>query len=341
MNGRSGFFIYSRRRFFAGYVSLLFFVCVFLIGFFASCRRGKDERFMMLFVPKDDGAVSLSIERGMRDEALKQNVDLVVSDYPIPADPESQIKILNAYAAAPNISAIVIDPVDSLSLIEPLRVLHARGIHVFTVSTYIGDGDYHHGNTDFLLTHIGTDEASAGRDILNSLVLLLDGRGTIYINSERPDEYVSEQRLHFFRTGIDTFPSMRVIGVDYNYGSIQTARSQTISFLLAHPDVDAVFSMGIPSSEGLLSAVHDTGTAGVLTVGCWTSPELVDSYFEDGTIDILLKPDTERIGRTAVETMVRFLRDGTAVPKRIQIGLLKKDRTAEKRQPEARRLERE
>ena len=291
---------------------------------FTSCsnKQERKEELTFAFVP---GVVNdqfyYTMERGAREKAQELGVHLLVAEYPTSWSPDAQIPVLENIAASEDIDLILIAPTSVDALIAPLQKIHARGIEIITVDTFLGDGDYSkESDYSFPLSYIGTDNELGGKKIAENLAALLGGKGKLYVNTTLQDVSSVIGRVNGFRKGIAEFPGMEVVRVDYNLDVQQKAREQTLAALQNHPDIVGVFGTNLFSAQGAYQAVVASGLTGAVKIASWdASQELIDAL-KKGQLDLVLAQKPAEMGALAVEWGYKFFNDRIQIPKKMNSG---------------------
>ncbi len=287
-----------------------------------SNERGGEETLTFAFVP---GVVNDSfyytMERGVKEKAQELGVRLLVAEYPTSWGPEAQIPVLEAVAALEHIDLILIAPTSVDAMIAPLQKIHARGIEIITVDTFLGDGDYsRESDYSFPLSYIGTDNELGGKKIAENLAVLLGEKGKLYVNTTNPDVSSVIGRVQGFQQGIAEFPSMEVVGVDYNLDVQQKAREQTLAALQNHPDIVGVFGTNLFSAQGAYQAVVASGLTGAVKIASWDASQELINALKAGQLDLVLAQKPAEMGALAVEWGYKFFKDHIQVPKKVYPG---------------------
>ena len=304
---------------------LIFLICLTAAVIFTSCRGDDHHKpeIDILYIPGVADPFYESMEKGARAEALKLEMNLTVSDYPETWDPAVQIPLLERAAASGDYDLIMIAPVDRYALIAPLKALSEKGIKIITVDTEIGDGNY----TDpsewsFPLCHIGTDNFAGAVSLAEDLAEKVGEKGKVYINTTTALTSTTEERKKGFIEGISHFPEMELVRIDYNGDLQEVARTQTLSVLMDHPELVAVFGTNVFSSQGVSSAVKNTGLSGAFRVAAWDSTEILVQRLRNGEVDLVLAQKPAEIGALAVNWTYRKFLENKTIPKSITSGYI-------------------
>lgn len=309
---------------------LFILACLISNALFASGRMDEqpNSQIKILYIPGVADPFYKSMEKGALQKAEILDISLTVSDYPETWDPAVQIPLLNDAAASGDYDLIMIAPVDRDALIDPLEALYKKGIQIITVDTEIGDGNYiDSANCSFPLSHIGTDNFAVAVALGEDLAEKVGEKGKVYINTTTALTSTTEERKDGFIEGISHFPEMEIVRVDYNGDLQEVARNQTLSVLMDHPELVAVFGTNVFSSQGVSAAVKNTGLSGAVRVAAWDSTEILIQSLRNGEVDLVLAQKPAEIGALAVEWAHSYLSENKTIPKNITSGYVILDKS--------------
>lgn len=312
------------------HIILIILACLISSGLFASGRIDEQQNtdIKILYIPGVDDPFYKSMEKGAQQKAETLGVSLSVSAYPDTWDPAVQIPLLNKAAGSGDYDLILIAPVDRDALVAPLKLLYEKGVQIITVDTEIGNGDYMDiSQWSFPLSHIGTDNFAGAVALGEDLAEKVGEKGKVYINTTTALTSTTEERKDGFIEGISHFPEMEIIRVDYNGDLQEVARNQTLTVLMDHPELVAVFGTNVFSSQGVSSAVKNTGLSGAVRVAAWDSTETLVRSLRNGEVDLVLAQKPAEIGALAVEWAHSYLIEGKKIPKKITSGYVILDKT--------------
>lgn len=292
---------------------------VFLLGTFTVTGfAGKKLKFA--WCPTITDPFYFMIGKGAKAAAEKYGVDLFVSEYPKAWGPEIQIPILKAVAARGDIDLMFTGPASKDALIPVLKEIYDMGIEVLTVDTYIGDGDYTHPPIDFPLSFIGTDNFKGGVEIAHRLAKMIGEKGKVFVETTNPDVSSVTERVAGFKKGIQDYPNIKLVGVEYNLDSQEKAQAQVAAALQSNPDIVGVFGTNLYSAQGAYQAVVNAGLKGVVKIASWDATVDLIQALKDGKVDLVLAQNPYEMGYLAVEWGYKYFKEKAKVPKRLVPG---------------------
>lgn len=214
------------------------------------------------------------------------------------------------------VGAIVLSPCDSKAVVTAIAEANKAGIPVFTVDiAALGGGGK-------VVSHVATDNLGGGRLAAKALIEALGGKGRIAILDHPEVESVILRTRGFeeelARAKQAEGVSLQVVARLPGGATKDKSFKATEDLLQAHPDLDGIFAINDPSALGAVAALEKAGRLGkVKVVGFDGMPEGKQAI-KAGQIyaDPVQFPD--RIGRTAVQTLVKYL-EGEEVPAQILI----------------------
>jgi len=295
----------------------LFIVCLLISFVTMTCAA----QLRFAFMPGIADPFYFTMEKGAKAKAEELGVELLIGEYPKAWGPEYQVPILKALVARGDIDLLFTAPTSTEALIPVLKEIHDSGIPVITVDTYLGDGDYTKpSNYNFPLSYIGTDNFLGGQVVAGQLAILLDGKGKVFLENTNPDTSSVMDRELGFRAGINIFPEMELVGVEYCLDVQETAASQVSAALQKHPDLAAVFGVNVFSAQGAYQAVVGAGLEGAVKIATWDATETLIEALKRGELDLILAQMPAQMGALCVEWGVKYLEENAEIPKKVTPG---------------------
>jgi len=249
----------------------------------------------------------------MKDEAAKHGMEVIVvsGDFDA-AKQRNQV----ADFIVKRVTAIVLSPCDSKAVGTAIAEANKAGIPVFTVDIAALAGGAK------VVSHVATDNLGGGRLAAQAIIEALGGKGKVAILDHPEVESVILRTRGFEEElakqkrekGVSIEIVARLPGGGVKDKSFKAAED----LLQAHPDLDGIFAINDPSALGAVAALEKAGKLGrVKVVGFDGMPEGKQAI-RAGQIyaDPIQFPD--RIGRTAVQTIRKYL-DGDDVRPQILI----------------------
>lgn len=244
-------------------------------------------------------AFYVTMENGAQVKAEELGVDLIV-DGPAKWDAVLQTAIVDAYIAR-GVDAIVIAANDKQAMIEPLQRAHDAGIHVLSVDTFIGDGDYGDGEVTFPLSYIGSNNVEGGRIACLAVIEAMGGTGSIYIQNTIPGISTTDQREQGCVEVIEETDGVELAGVDYNDDNSGKAAEQTAAVLQRDDSVTGIYGTNLFGARGAAQAVANAGLAGTVKVASFDAPETAIEDLRNEVVDLVIAQLPYQMGQVGVE----------------------------------------
>ena len=285
----------------------------------AAAQGGDLLKVALLFGVKGD-PFYMEMVRGAQAEADKLGVALT-ADGPERWDPALQRPILESMVVGGN-AAICIAANDPGALTDPLKQAADAGIDIFSVDTFIGDGDYVSGPVTFPLSYIGSDNVEGGRMACQALIDAIGGSGKLYIQKVLHGIVTLDEREQGCRAAIEaTNGAVVLVGVDASNGDADTATQQTKTLLERAPDLSGIFLTDLHSPKGVWKAIREAGLQDSITVAMFDADAETIDALRDGTVDIVIAQHPYEMGQKCVESAaVAAASDSAGIPKRLATG---------------------
>ena len=205
----------------------------------------------------------------VRAEASKRGYKaLVVSGDKDVAKQSNQIKDF----IVKKVSAIVLSPCDSKSIIPVIQEANAAGIPVFTVDIPCNEPGVD------IVTQVATDNFSGGKEAATAMIETLgDGGGEIAVLHFKQVESCI-LRVNGFREVIDAHNASGKAKIEI-VAELESGGAKDIGFkatedaLQANPNLRGVFAINGPAALGARAALEKAGKTRVLIVGFDGQPE--------------------------------------------------------------------
>jgi ribose transport system substrate-binding protein len=203
------------------------------------------------------------------------------------------------------VGAIVLSPCDSKAVVTAIAEANKAGIPVFTVDiAALGGGAK-------VVSHVATDNLGGGRLAAQALIEALGGKGRVAILDHPEVESVILRTKGFeeelARQKAEKGVTLQVVARLPGGATKDKSFKATEDLLQAHPDLNGIFAINDPSALGAVAALEKAGKLGLVKVVGFDGMPEGKQAIKAGQIyaDPVQFPD--RIGRTAVQTIQRYL----------------------------------
>ena len=241
------------------------------------------------------------LEDGLREEAAKRNLDLVVVACEM--DPAKQAAQIEDFVAQ-RVSAILLAPCDSNAVVPQLAAPERAGIPVFTA-----DISAHGGK---IVSHVASDNVQGGRLAAQALAEAMGNQGKVLI-IDHPTVASVQDRVKGFDEEMKNHPAITIVARPSADGQRARAMAVMEDALQANRDLKGVFGINDDSALGATAVLEAAGRKDVVVVGYDASPEAQAAIRSGGPLKAEVVQDPKKIGRTAIEMIARHLA-GQPVP---------------------------
>ena len=252
-----------------------------------------------------------------RDEIRQQGiaVDIIWKGPLKEDDREQQIQVVENFVGR-HVDGIIIAPLDSRALVQPLVTAQKSGIPVVIMDSGL--------NTDEYVSFIATDNFKGGIMAGEHLAHLLGGKGNVLLLRYQTGSASTEEREAGFLEALGKFPGIKLISSDQHAGPTRDTAYRASQNLLNRfgREVDGVFCPCELPTGAMAMALRDIGRAGgkVKMIGFDAGSRSIEDLSK-GDVQALVVQDPFLIGYTSVVTMMQHLR-GEKIQRRIDTGVV-------------------
>lgn len=230
-------------------------------------------------------------------------------------DRDQQIQVVETFTAR-NVDGIVLAPLDSRALVNPVHNAIQSGIPVI-----VFDSDL---DSTRQLSFVATDNFKGGQMAGRHLAEALGGKGKVILLRYQVGSASTEAREAGFLDALKAFPNLELISADRYAGPTRETAYQSAQNLLNRhgQTVDGIFCPNETSTIAMTKALRDIGRAGgkVKMVGFDAGSQSVLDL-KNGDVQALVVQDPLRMGYLGVATMIEHL-EGRKIAKRIDTGVI-------------------
>jgi ribose transport system substrate-binding protein len=209
---------------------------------------------------------------------------------------------------ARNVDAIVVDPIESSSLLGVIEEAGQRRIPVATLDTPV--------DSPYVVTLVGVPQREAsytfGQFVAGWIVGKLGGEAKVGVMLASTE--VQLARRDGFVDALAAVPGAEIVATGDGRNILERATAEAEDMLTAHPDINVIYATGDPQLQGGLAAAEAQGRD-IAFFGWDDIPEPFLKPLEDGRIVGFLKQKPEVGGETAVRLLSDHL-EGKEIPSR-------------------------
>jgi ribose transport system substrate-binding protein len=239
-------------------------------------------------------------------------------------DRDQQIQVVENFTSR-QVSGIVLAPLDSRALVQPVKSAVQAGVPVLVI-----DSDL---NSDKHLSFVATDNFKGGAMAGEHMAKLLGGKVNVILLRYQVGSASTEARENGFLDAIKKHPGIKLISADQYAGATRETGYQASQNVLNRygNQVDGIFCPCEPPTVAMAKALRDIGKAGgkVKMIGFDSgSASVLD--LKNGDLQALVVQDPVKMGYLGVMSMAEHLQ-GRKIEKRIDTGvvLVTRDNMAE------------
>ena len=214
-------------------------------------------------------------------------------------------------AAASNPDGIMVTIPDFDALKGPITDAVARGIPVITVNS----GTHEESEALGALLHVGQPEFDAGK--AGGERAAKDGVKTFLCVNHFISSAASTQRCQGFAAGLDVELGSQMIDSGTDPSEV---KNKVLAYLSAHPNTDAILTLGPASAGPTIEAVKENGMAGAIHFGTFDLSDAIADALKGGTILWAVDQQPYLQGFLPVALMTAYNRYGVIPPDHINSG---------------------
>ena len=248
----------------------------------------------------------LTINAGAQDEAARLGVKVNYLE-PATNDMQGQTTVIQAVLVTKP-DFVIIAPVDSTSMIAPMKEMQDEGIPMITVDRDIND-------PSLRIATISSDNASAGYLAAEYLNEKLGGSGNVAYLGFIPGVSSVDERYAGWNAALsDVFTGLTLTGEAFEKSDLQALTAKANALIAKDPDLKGIFAGYTNATLGVATALKGADLVDdIILIGQDASPDEVQGLRE-GSIDALIAQKAYEFGVLAVRYAVDYLDNGTMPP---------------------------
>jgi ribose transport system substrate-binding protein len=289
---------------------------------FAGCgKKAEDKSYVIAVIPK---GTTHEFWKSIHAGAVKAQQELVAKGIPVEViwkgplredDRDQQIQVVENFTSR-RVSGIVLAPLDSQALVNPVESAVQSGIPVVIMDSALKSDKY--------ISFVATDNFKGGQLAGQYMAQVLNDKGNVILLRYAVGSASTEEREKGFLEEMAKHPGIKMISSDQYAGATVETGYQASQNLLNRfgNDVDGIFCVNEPATIAMTKALKDIGKAGgkVKMVGFDAGSQSVRDM-KNGDVQALAVQNPLLIGYLGVMTMVKHLQ-GEQVERRIDTGVV-------------------
>jgi ribose transport system substrate-binding protein len=291
------------------------------LGLLVCCLAASAKELTLAVIPK---GTTHEFWKSVHAGAVKAERELTAAGTPVKIfwkgplredDRDQQVQVVENFTAR-NVNGILLAPLDSQALVNPVRSAVKAGVPVV-----IFDSDL---KSDQQASFVATDNFKGGRIAGDHVAKLIGGKGNVILLRYQVGSASTEARESGFLDALKEYPGIRLISSDQYAGPTrETAYQASQNLLNRHgQEVNAIFCPNETSTIAMTKALREIGRAGgkVKMVGFDSGSQSV-ADMKNGDVQALVVQDPMKMGYLGVKTLVASIQ-GKAVEKRIDTSVV-------------------
>lgn len=256
-----------------------------------------------------------AVDAGAEDAGKKLDVKIIWKGPLKEDDRSAQIQVVQQFIGQ-GVSGIVLAPLDSKALLEPVQMAGGQKIPVVIMDSAL-EGQ---AGKDFV-SFVATDNEKGGQIAGEQLAKLLNNKGNVVLLRYAEGSASTEAREKGFLDAVKKYPDIKLI-VDNRYGGAtsDSAAKASLNIIDKIKEADGIFCPNESTTAGMLAALKTAGLSGQKKfVGFDATSDLVRAL-EGGEVQALVAQNPYKMGYESVQTLASHLR-GQKVPDRVDTGV--------------------
>ena len=245
--------------------------------------------------------------RGAADRVAAESGARTIHYVPETPDDVGEQKALVTQALTARPAGVVFNPTDDQQMAEDLARFAAAGIPVAVFINRM---------TGPALTFVGSDDVAIGHGVAKALIDGLGGKGRIVALDGTPTAPTARDRGKGLRQAVAEHPGIELLEARVGYLQRAPARDAMAELLVAHPEIDGVWTANDMMAFGAVDALAAAGRRAEV-VGVNGLPEAI-ANIQRGAMLATADFSALNIAAIATRAVLRHLR-GEPVPKEIMV----------------------
>ncbi|UVC10829.1 ABC transporter substrate-binding protein [Rhizobium sp. TH2] len=258
-----------------------------------------------------------AVKAGADKAAAEFNVEVTFEGPDNETQVDKQIDMLSA-ALAKGPQAIGFAALDTQAAIPLLKQAHDAKIPVIAFDSGV--------DSDIPMTTATTDNVAAAALAADKMAELIGGQGKVaLVVHDQTSRTGIDRRDGFVNRMKEKHPNVEIVDIQYGGGDQLMSTEIAKTILAANSDLKGFFGANEGSAIGVVNAIKETGTKGVIVIG-YDSGTAQKQAIKDGIMAGAITQNPVGIGYETVKAAVMALK-GETLPKTIDTGFYWYDKT--------------
>ncbi|MDZ4392291.1 ABC transporter substrate-binding protein [Cypionkella sp.] len=258
-----------------------------------------------------------AVKAGADKAAAEFGVEVTFEGPDTEAQVDKQMDMLAA-ALAKKPAAIGFAALDSQAATPLLKQAQEAGIPIIAFDSGV--------DSDIPATTVTTDNLAAASLAADKMAELIGGAGKVaLVVHDQTSRTGIDRRDGFVNQVAAKYPDIEIVDIQYGGGDQLQSTEITKAILTAHPDIKGIFGANEGSAIGVLNAIRETGTKGVVVIG-YDSGKLQKDAIRAGEMAGAITQSPVGIGYETVKAAIAAI-NGEKLPAKIDSGFAWYDAT--------------
>jgi ribose transport system substrate-binding protein len=258
-----------------------------------------------------------AVKAGADQAAAEFGVEVTFEGPDTEAQVDKQMDMLAA-ALAKKPAAVGFAALDSQAATPLLRQAQEAGIPVIAFDSGV--------DSDIPATTVTTNNLAAASLAADKMAELIGGSGKVaLVVHDQTSRTGIDRRDGFVNRVAEAYPGIEIVDIQYGAGDQLQSTEITKAILTAHPDIKGIFGANEGSAIGVLNAIKETGTTGVIVIG-YDSGKLQKDAVRSGEMAGAITQSPVGIGYETVKAAIAAI-NGETLPATIDSGFAWYDAT--------------
>jgi ribose transport system substrate-binding protein len=258
-----------------------------------------------------------AVKAGADQAAAEFGVEVTFEGPDTEAQVDKQMDMLAA-ALAKKPAAVGFAALDSQAATPLLRQAQEAGIPIIAFDSGV--------DSDIPATTVTTNNLAAASLAADKMAELIGGSGKVaLVVHDQTSRTGIDRRDGFVNRVAEAYPGIEIVDIQYGAGDQLQSTEITKAILTAHPDIKGIFGANEGSAIGVLNAIKETGTTGVIVIG-YDSGKLQKDAVRSGEMAGAITQSPVGIGYETVKAAIAAI-NGETLPATIDSGFAWYDAT--------------
>ena len=258
-----------------------------------------------------------AVKAGADKAAAEFGVEVTFEGPDTEAQVDKQMDMLAA-ALAKKPAALGFAALDSQAATPLLKQAQEAGIPVIAFDSGV--------DSDIPATTVTTNNVAAAALAADKMAELIGGAGKVaLVVHDQTSRTGIDRRDGFVNQVAAKYSDIEIVDIQYGAGDQLQSTEITKAILTAHPDIKGIFGANEGSAIGVLNAIKETGTTGVVVIG-YDSGKLQKDAVRSGEMAGAITQNPVGIGYETVKAAIAATK-GETLPATIDSGFAWYDKT--------------